>query len=171
MIYSSWDIEQHILKLVILTYFFPFTPLKTPKIKILKNEKKHMEIISFYHKLQSYDVWFLRYGVRHTEFFVTLDCFLPFYPPTNPENQNFEKMKKNIEDIINLHMCTINDNHMMYGSWEMECDRQTFLSFWTFFCIFTPPNNPKNQNFEKMKKTPWDIIILHRCTVNDNHMM
>ena len=42
--------------------------------------------------------------------------FLPFYPPNNPKNQNFEKMKKIPGDIIILHMCTINDNHMMYGS-------------------------------------------------------
>ena len=36
--------------------------------------------------------------------------------PKNPTNENFEKMKKNPEDIIILHMRTINDNHMMYGS-------------------------------------------------------
>ena len=48
------------------------------------------------------------------EFFVTLDCFLPFYPPPpkNPENQNFEKWKLMPGDIIILHMCTINDNHI-----------------------------------------------------------
>ena len=43
----------------------------------------------------------------------------PFYallPPMDPENQNFEKMKKIPEDIIILQMCTINDSHMMYGS-------------------------------------------------------
>ena len=34
-----------------------------------------------------------------------------------------------------------------------------------------PPNNPQNQNFENMKKIPTDIIILHMCTINDNHMM
>ena len=51
---------------------------------------------------------------RATEFFVILDYFLPFNPPNNPENQNFQKMKKIPEDII-LHMCTINENHM-YGS-------------------------------------------------------
>ena len=56
----------------------------------------------------------------------------------------------------------------------MERDRQNFFSFWTIFCSFTPPpsplNNPKNQNFEKqMKKTPRDIIILHKCTIHDNH--
>ena len=53
---------------------------------------------------------------RDGEFFVILDCFLQFYSPNNPENQNFEKMKKARGDTIILHMCTINDNHMMYGS-------------------------------------------------------
>ena len=28
----------------------------------------------------SYDVWFLRYKVQHTECFVILGHFLPFYP-------------------------------------------------------------------------------------------
>ena len=70
-----------------------------------------------------------------------------------------------------LQMCTINDNHMVYGSWEMGCNRQNFFSFWTAFCPFTPPNNLKNQNFEKMKKTSGDAIILHTCNKNDNHMM
>ena len=32
------------------------------------------------------------------------------------ENQNFEKMKKVLEDIIILQVCTVNDSHMMYGS-------------------------------------------------------
>ena len=59
--------------------------------------------------------------------------FLLFYPTNNPKNQNFEKMKKALGDIIILHMCTINDNHIMYGSWDMECLRQIFLSFWTIF--------------------------------------
>ena len=33
------------------------------------------------------------------------------------------------------------------------------------------PPNPKNQNFTKMKKRPGDIIILHMCTKNYDHMM
>ena len=45
------------------------------------------------------DVWFLRYRTQQTE--------------VDPENQNFEKMKKTSEDIIILQMCTINDNHIM----------------------------------------------------------
>ena len=41
---------------------------------------------------------------------------LPFYPPKKPKNQNFEKMKNLAGDIIILHMCTKNHNHIMYGS-------------------------------------------------------
>ena len=38
------------------------------------------------------------------------------------------------------------------------------------FCHFGPffgPNNPKNQNFEKMKNSPGNIITLHKCTKNN----
>ena len=101
--------------------------------------------------------------------FCHFGSFFAFYPPNNPKNF-FKKMKNTPEDIIILQMCTINDNHMMYGSWDMERDGQFFLSFWTVFVIL-PPNNLKNQNFEKMKKNPGYIIILQRCTINDNHMM
>ena len=41
----------------------------------------------------------------------------------NPENENKEKMKQKAEDIIILDMCTINDNHMMYGFWNKEHGR------------------------------------------------
>ena len=77
-------------------------------------------------------------------------------------------MKKTLEDIIISQMCTINDSHMMYVSWDMECNRQKFLTFWIVFSPFIPPKNQKNQNSEKMKKKPWDIIILHMC---NNHMI
>ena len=35
-----------------------------------------------------------------------------------------------------------------------------------YFLPFYPPNSPKNENFKKMKKTPRDVIILHKCTKN-----
>ena len=71
-----------------------------------------------------------------------LEHFLPFYPP-NPKNQNFEEIKKTHGNIIILHMCPINDNHTMYGSWNIEHDQQNFLSFWTIFCPFTPVTTQK----------------------------
>ena len=62
--------------------------------------------------------------------------FLPFYPPMDPEKQNFEKMKKTLEDIIILQMFTTNDSHIIYGFSDMECNRQNFLSFCIIFCPF-----------------------------------
>ena len=115
MIYGSWNIRcsrQNFL--LFWAMFCTFTPLKTWKIKIVTNKKK-----------------------------------------------------KTPGDIIILHMCIINDNHMMYGSWDMEHNGLTFLLFWTIFTLF----NPENQNFEKMKKIPGYIIILHMHTINDKHMM
>ena len=73
-------------------------------------------------------------------------------PPMDPENQNFEKLKKTPEDINILHMCTINDNHMMYDSWDIECDGQIFLSFWTTFCPFTPIKTQKIKICKNWKK-------------------
>ena len=56
------------------------------------------------------------------------------------------------------------------GSWHMECNRQNFFVILNCVLPFYPPNNMKNQNFEKIKNPPGDIIILHRCNINDNHM-
>ena len=84
---------------------------------------------------------------RETEFFVILDHFWPFYP-NNLGNQNFEKMKKTSGDVIILHMCTKN-RHMMYASWDMECDRHNFLSFWAIFLPFKPLLTPKIKIWKK----------------------
>ena len=52
----------------------------------------------------------------------------------------------------------------------MEHDRQNFLLVLGHFLPFYPPNNPESQNFEKMKKEPGEITILHKSTINDNHI-
>ena len=53
--------------------------------------------------------------------------FLPFFSTNNSKNQNFEKMKgrrkKKPGGIIILHKCPKNHDHMLYCSWDMECDR------------------------------------------------
>ena len=70
--------------LVILVHFCPFTPLTTQKIKHFKKiEKKTLRDITilqiFNHKWQSYDVWFLRYGVRQI-FFCHFGLFSALLP-------------------------------------------------------------------------------------------
>ena len=59
---------------------------------------------------------------------------------------------------------------MMYSSWDKKRDGQIFFVILDRFLTFYRPNNSKNQNFEKMKKAPGDII-LHMCTINGNHVM
>ena len=121
------------------TIFCRFTPLTTQKSKFWKNEKTAWRYYHFtyvYHKWQSYEVWFLRYPVWWTELFVILDCFKPFFP-LNPKNQNFEKLKTPHGDIIILHKCTKNHDHMLYCSLDMACIIVIF-HFGLFF-TFLPP--------------------------------
>ena len=68
-------------------------------------------------------------------------------------------------------MCTKNHNQMRCSSWNMEWDRHSFLSFWAIFCTFTPLWTPKIKTWKKGQKTPGDIILLHMCTINEDHMM
>ena len=83
--------------------------------------------------------------------------FCPFSPLATQKIKNL-KLKKTPGDITILHICTINDNHMMYGSWDMKHDRQNFLSFWTVFCPFTPLTTRKINSW---KKKPDLIVIFH----------
>ena len=135
--------------------FLPFQPPGNVENQYFKIEKKSWRyyFTHLHHKLQSYDVFLLRYRARQREFFVILDCFLSFYPPMDPESQNFEKMKQMLGDII-LHMCTINDSYnvwlLRYGAWQTE-----FFVILDHFLYFYPLDNPKSQHFEKMKKDAW----------------
>ena len=71
--------------------------------------------------------------MQQTEFLVILNHFLPFYPPNIPENLNFEK-KKTPGDIIILHKCTKNRDHMLYCSLDMTCNGfNCYFSFWAIF--------------------------------------
>ena len=166
MIYGSWNIRCDRQKfLSFWAIFCPFSPLTTWKIKMLtlkKNTWRYYHFTHLHHKWLSYDVWFLRYGARQREFFAILDHFLPFYTPMDPENQNFKKMKKTPKDIIISQMCIKNDSHMMYISWDTECNTQNFLSFWTIFCPFTLLTN---QNIKFWKNEKNDHLTLPKMTV------
>ena len=87
--------------------------------------------------------------------------FLPFQHPDNLENQNFKIKKKTPGDIIILHICTVNDNHMIdiwflrYGAQQKE-----LFAILDHFLPFYPPMDPESQDFGKINNTPEDIIIL-----------
>ena len=137
-----------------------------------KNCWRYHHFTHVYQKPQSYEVQFLRYGVRQF-FLVIFGHFLPLFSPlpNNPENQNFEKMKKASGDVIILNLCNKKHNHMMYAYSDMECDIHNFLSFQADFCSFAPLLATKIKALKKCKKISDDIILLHMCTINPDHMM
>ena len=121
--------------------FLPFMPLKAPK-------------------------------VRQTKIFVTLGHFLPFYLPLMIlKIKILKKMKKCLEILsFYTYMCTINEDHMIYGSWNIRCNRQKFSTLWAIFCPFSTLTTWKIKILT-LKNTPGDVIILNICTTNDNHII
>ena len=140
---------------VILPIFFPFTQLITQKIKTLKERKKCLLILLFYTCVPKI-IWCMVPEIWSATdtFFIIVDHFLPGYSSTNPENQNFEKMKRrNAQKYHHFTQVYHNDNHMMYGSWDMKQDRQNLSSFWATFCPLTPLKTTKF--LKKWKKKAW----------------
>ena len=112
------------------------------------------------------------------QFFVILGYFLPFWPtPSNkPENQNFEEMKKTFGDVTILNLCNKKHGHMIVGLLRygvltdiIFCHFRQFFVILSF-CCFVPLLTPKIKIWKECKKTPGDIILLHMCTINQDHM-
>ena len=164
IVYGSWDIRHNKQSFLLFWVIFcPLTFQTTWKIKTLKKWKKCLRILSFYTCIpQMMIIWCMVPKIWSTtdRIFVISDYFLPFYPPNNLENQNFEKLKKMPVDIIILHMCTINENHMMYVSWDMEHIRHNIFSFWTIFYPFTSLTTQKIKILKKSKKC-LKILLFH----------
>ena len=99
---------------------------KAEKSEFWNNEKKKSSKYERYHhfthgyqKPQSYELQFVRYGVRQI-----------------------------FGDIVLLPMCNINQNHLMYGSWDIKWKGRSLLSFCHIF-PFDSPNNPKKSTLSK----------------------
>ena len=177
MLHCSWDMAcDRCNYFSFWAIFCTFTPLTFRKIKMKKNEKNPLEISSLYTSVSK--IMIICY--TDPEIWCVTDVIVIFHfgllftlSPLTAQNIKILKKwkKKTPGDIINLHTCTKNYNHMMYGSWDMKHDRQNFLSFWTVFCHFTPLTTQKIKILKNWKKTPGDIIILHKCTKNHDHML
>ena len=53
---------------------------------------------------------------------------------------------------------------LMYGSWDIECNRQNFLSFWTIFCPFNPSDNQMmygswDMKHDRQNRTAWQKSV------------
>ena len=145
---------------LILDHFLPFyfPPPNNPENQnFVKNGNKYLvpgDIIIL-HKCTKYDKHMI-YGfwdMKHNRqiFFVILGQFLPFYPTSNPKNQNFEK-KKHLKILSFYKSGTKNHDYMLYCSWDMAHDRSIFLfSFSAIFCPSTPLT-PQTMKISKKKK-------------------
>ena len=140
MSYSSRDIECDRLKLGTMGHFLPFyTPLpKNLKNLSFENVKKIAGDIILHVCTKTTIIWGMVPEIWGETFFCHSGSFFPFYTTNNPQNPNFEKMTKASGDVIILHKCTKYHNHMMYFSWDIECDRHNFLSSWAIFCPLIP---------------------------------
>ena len=141
--------------------FFSFLPpnnLQNQNFEKMK-KKKHWRYYHFthvYYKWQSHNVWFLRYRVRQTELFVILDHFLPFCPLTTQKIKILKNWKKTPRDIIILHKCTKNHDHIPYCSSDMPCNRfNCYFSLWAIFCPFISLTAQKIKIKKKNEKNTW----------------
>ena len=145
----------------ILGHFLPFQPLDNLENQNFNIEKNTWRYYHFTHLHHLHpEIWSTIGNFCHSGPF-----FLPFYPIMDPENLNFQKNEKNTWTYY--HFTNINDSHMMYGSPDMECNGQNFLSFWTIFCTFTLLTTKKI----KILKNRKNCLEILRCNKNDNHVM
>ena len=136
--------------------FCPFTPLTIRKIKILRTWKKQMEILSW---CMVPEIW----SATDRIFLSFLDRFLPFYHLNYPENQNFEKIKK---PWRYHHFRQVHQKSWSHAILFLRYSLFFILGY--FLCFYTP-SDTINYFFKKMKKK--NVIILHNCTKNYDHMM
>ena len=158
ILYGSWDIKawdfdgESFLSFWVI--FCPLTLLTTRKIKIskkwkkkTKNKKQNLKILAFYTCiLQMMIIWYivLQKWSATDRIFYQFGPFFALFLPLQPRKSKLWKNEK----------ITINDNHIMYGSWDIKCDRQIFLSLWAIFCPFTPLTTQKIKILKKWKKCP-----------------
>ena len=99
--------------------------------------------------------------------------FCPFTPIT-PLKIKIKKKKKKKRKALEIPSFYISVLKIIIRRYMVRRNRcNSYFSFWAIFCLFTnsPPNDPKNQNFKKMKKLLGNIIILHICTKNYDQMI
>ena len=135
MKYSSWDTEWDKFFLSFWTLFCPLTPppLKNPENLNFEKMKKRIWRYHHFELVQQKTIkWCMLTQMWSATgiIFVILGHFLLFYPTIDPEN----KKNKKTANIFPLHMCTINQDHMMYGFWDIKC--KVFCYFGPYFALW-----------------------------------
>ena len=130
--------------MVIMGHFLPFNPPLEPKKsgfwKNGKNFSRDHHFTNLHQKPQPHEVQFLRYRV-------SFGPFLPFYPPNNLANQNFEKQ--------------VYQKSWSYDVCFLRCGMWHVLSLWVIFCYFKPLLNRKLKFRKKYANCPnWVFYVI-----------
>ena len=106
---------------------------------------------------QSYDLWFLSYGVQQTNIFVILDHFLPFYPPPpSPTTQKIKilkKWKKKTNNWRYYHFTQMYHKWQSCHVWFLRYQAWQTGSFWTILCPLSTLTAQKIKILKKCKNT------------------
>ena len=97
--------------------FLPIYPLMIAKMKLSLKIKQCLEVLSFSTWVPKMRIiWCIisEKCIITDRVFCHFGLFYPFTLLNNPKNQTSDKIKKIPGDIIFLHMCTTDDNYMMY---------------------------------------------------------
>ena len=143
--------ERDRLNLVVLGHFFPFYPPQNPKYR---NFEKHgkiigLEISSFYTSVSKIAIIWCTVLDIQSKTKRVLSHFLPFLPPIDPKIRTYKRMKNIPGHIIFLHVCTVNGDHMIYGSWNTYKVWQT--EFFVIIAIFFPFHPLAAQKIKNLK--------------------
>ena len=135
---SSWDTEWNRQK-----FLYPSKNLKNQNL-----ENINLELSSLYTcALKIMNIWCMLpiMECNWHNFLSFWSIFCHFSPLLTLKihivKKKIVKKKKKYWRYYPFHMCTINEDHMMYGSWDMEHNRQFF--------VILPPNNQKIKILKK----------------------
>ena len=144
--------SQKSLSFWTIFYLLACLPLTTQKTNILKKWKKKK-------KKASVDVIILNlHYKKHDQMmyaYSDMECnshFRPFFVLLPHYWLRKLKFGKNVISSWRYYpfkQCTINKDHMMYGSWDKKCKGQRFFSFMAIFCPLTLLTT---QKFKILKK-------------------
>ena len=95
---------------------------------------------------------------------------MAFHPLATWKIKLLKHWRKYLE-ILPFYTCTINDNHIMHGSWDMEHKTEFFVILDCFLSLY-PPYGPRKSKFWKNERNlslwtcvPYRKIIL--CMVSE----
>ena len=153
--------------------FCPFTPLTAQKMKISKNKKNTWRYYLLHKCTKNYNILYCSGDMardRCNFYFSFWSIFCLLTPVTAQKIKISRKWKKHLE-ISSFY--TSVPKIMVICFTIPEIWHVTYVivifHFGLFFCAFTPLTSLK-MKIKKKKKTPGDIIILHKCTKKHDHM-